>query len=115
MEEKAVVSKNKFYEDNSSNIRYLSYLCLLSKKNICDFLDVKIKNTFNKKDLSLFKEIVIGTILRKKTLDFLINNVNPRLGFRDVDKIALASTQNSITVLILNSTQLNWEYIKTIL
>jgi len=44
--------------------------------------------------------------------DFLINNINPGLGFKDITKIKLAEKQNNIKVLILNKEQLNWEYVK---
>lgn len=44
--------------------------------------------------------------------DFLINNLNPRLGFKDIDKIRWVSEQNNIKILVLNKTQLSWEYIK---
>jgi len=38
--------------------------------------------------------------------DFLINNINPRIGFKDVDKIKLVEIQNSIKIFILNKEQL---------
>lgn len=44
--------------------------------------------------------------------DYLINNINPSLGYSDLDKIKWVMEQNKIRVLILNSTQLTWEYIK---
>ena len=44
--------------------------------------------------------------------DFLINNVNPRLGFSDSDKIKWVCEQNNIRVFILNKNQLTWKYIK---
>ena len=47
--------------------------------------------------------------------DFLISNKNPKLGFPDTQKIMLASQQNDIRIIILNSEQLSWDYIKTIL
>ena len=47
--------------------------------------------------------------------DFLINNINPSLGFSDKDKIKLVEEQNKIKVLILNKNQLGWETIKTLL
>lgn len=46
--------------------------------------------------------------------DFLIENINPRLGFKDCDKIKWVEEQNNIKVFVLNKTQLNWEYIKTL-
>lgn len=45
--------------------------------------------------------------------DFLINSINPRLGFKDSDKIKWACEQNEITVFILNKNQLTWESILT--
>jgi hypothetical protein len=47
--------------------------------------------------------------------DFLINNINPRLGFSDVEKIKLVENQNNIKVIILNNTQLSWDNIKNII
>ena len=44
--------------------------------------------------------------------DFLIENINPTLGFKDIDKIKWVQEQNSIKIIILNKYQLNWEYIK---
>ena len=46
--------------------------------------------------------------------DYLINNVNPRLGFKDCDKIKLVEEQNNVKVFILNSTQLTWKAVKHI-
>lgn len=43
--------------------------------------------------------------------DFLINNPNPSLGFRDIDKIRWVELQNSISVIILNKNELQWEVI----
>jgi len=47
--------------------------------------------------------------------DFLINNINPKLGFKDIDKIKWVQQQNDVQVHILNKTQLSWEYIATLL
>lgn len=44
--------------------------------------------------------------------DFLIENVNPRLGFKDCDKIKWVMEQNDVNIFILNSEQLCWGYIK---
>lgn len=44
--------------------------------------------------------------------DFLIENINPRLGFSDKQKIELAMQQNKIVVLILNRKELSWECIQ---
>lgn len=44
--------------------------------------------------------------------DFLINNINPRLGYKDSDKIKWVCEQNNIKVFILNKNQLTWKYIK---
>lgn len=43
--------------------------------------------------------------------DFLINNINPRLGFKDIDKIKWVMKQNNIKVFILNKDELNWNSI----
>lgn len=45
--------------------------------------------------------------------DFLIENINPNLGFMDVEKIKWAEEQNNIKVILLNKNQLSWEYINT--
>lgn len=47
--------------------------------------------------------------------DFLINNINPAMGFTDSEKIKLVCEQNDIIVHILNKSQLSWEYVKTLL
>lgn len=44
--------------------------------------------------------------------NFLIENVNPNLGFTDKEKILLASQQNNIRVIILNKNELCWDAIK---
>lgn len=44
--------------------------------------------------------------------DFLIENINPNLGFKDLDKINWCSEQNNIKIYILNKEQLCWKYIK---
>ena len=40
--------------------------------------------------------------------DFLIQNINPRLGFSDIEKIKLVEEQNNVCIIILNKTQLSW-------
>jgi hypothetical protein len=47
--------------------------------------------------------------------DYLINNVNPKLGFTDVEKIKCVMDQNNIRILILNKLQLQWSVIKMLL
>lgn len=47
--------------------------------------------------------------------DFLIHNINPSLGFSDVDKINWASEQNNIRVIILSEDQLTKEFIQALL
>lgn len=44
--------------------------------------------------------------------DFLLNNVNPALGFCDRDKIKWVEQQNGIRVIILNKNELTWEEVK---
>lgn len=46
--------------------------------------------------------------------DFLINNVNPSLGFSDIEKIRLVMIQNNIKIIILNKDQLEWQQIKAL-
>ena len=41
--------------------------------------------------------------------DYLINNVNPSLGFSDREKITRVMKQNNIVVLILDKNSLNWQ------
>lgn len=43
--------------------------------------------------------------------DFLIENVNPRIGIKDVDKIHLVESQNNIRCIILDKNQLTWDEI----
>lgn len=40
--------------------------------------------------------------------DFLIENVNPSLGFKDIDKIDLVEKQNNVKVLVLPKEKLDW-------
>lgn len=47
--------------------------------------------------------------------DFLIKNINPSLGFSDLEKIKLVEEQNKIRVIVLNKEQLCWDFIKSIL
>lgn len=47
--------------------------------------------------------------------DFLINNVNPALGFSDVEKIKMVEEQNDVRVLILNKDQLSWSVIEKLI
>ena len=47
--------------------------------------------------------------------DFLINNINPNLGYSDEYKIELVMKQNNIKVLILNKDQLQWKTIKDLI
>ena len=44
--------------------------------------------------------------------DFLINNINPRFGITDVEKIKLVEQQNDVKVLILDKNNLSWEAVK---
>ena len=44
--------------------------------------------------------------------DFLLQNVNPSLGFSDCEKIKLVEEQNKITVIILSKKELKWEVIE---
>ena len=47
--------------------------------------------------------------------DFLINNINPRTGIKDVDKIEMVCKQNNIRVLVLNKNQLSWPVINKLI
>lgn len=47
--------------------------------------------------------------------DFLLENVNPRLGFTDIEKIRLVEAQNQIRVLTLDKYQLEWNVIRALL
>jgi hypothetical protein len=44
--------------------------------------------------------------------DFLLNNINPSLGFKDQEKIERVGSQNNIRIIILNKSELSWETIK---
>lgn len=44
--------------------------------------------------------------------DFLIESINPVLGYKDVDKIHQVELENNVRILVLNKNQLNWEYIQ---
>lgn len=43
--------------------------------------------------------------------DFLINNANPALGFKDKEKIQIVEKTHNIKVLILNKDELSWEHV----
>lgn len=43
--------------------------------------------------------------------DYLINNINPKFGLKDSDKIKLVENQNNIKVFVLDKEQLTWNYI----
>jgi hypothetical protein len=47
--------------------------------------------------------------------DFLIENINPALGFSDIDKINLVMKQNKIRVIVLNKNQLTWKAILSLI
>lgn len=47
--------------------------------------------------------------------DFLINSINPALGFKDSTKIELVEQQNQVKVFILNKNQLNWETVSKLI
>lgn len=44
--------------------------------------------------------------------DYLIENINPALGFNDCDKIKWVMEQNNVKIIVLNKEQLNWNSIK---
>lgn len=46
--------------------------------------------------------------------DFLINNINPSLGYSDKVKIQRVCDQNNIKVIILDKDHLSWDKIKTL-
>lgn len=41
--------------------------------------------------------------------DFLINNINPALGYSDHDKIKWVTEQNGVRIIILSKEQLSWD------
>lgn len=47
--------------------------------------------------------------------DYLINNVNPILGYKDVDKIKWVEQENSIKIIILDKDHLIWKQILNLL
>lgn len=47
--------------------------------------------------------------------DYLIENINPNLGYKDTDKIKWVMEQNHIQVIVLNKTQLSWAAIQLLL
>lgn len=44
--------------------------------------------------------------------DYLINAIDKRYGYSDIDKIEFVSKQNNVKIFILTSEQLSWEYIR---
>ena len=47
--------------------------------------------------------------------DFLIQSVNPHLGYKDSEKIQWVMEQNSVIILILNKDQLTWEALEPLI
>lgn len=47
--------------------------------------------------------------------DYLINNINPGLGFKDVDKIRWVEKQNKIRIIILDKNHLRWPNIQKLI
>lgn len=47
--------------------------------------------------------------------DFLINNENPILGYKDIDKIKWVMEQNNVKILVLNKNQLTWNEINKLI
>lgn len=47
--------------------------------------------------------------------DFLINHINPTLGYSDLDKINWVMQQNNVVILILDKNNLTWENISKII
>lgn len=43
--------------------------------------------------------------------DYLIENINPSTGYKDVDKIKWVCEQNNVKIFILDKTQLTWSYV----
>ena len=47
--------------------------------------------------------------------DFLINNINPRFGILDSEKIKIVEEQNGVRILILDKNNLDWEHIRDLI
>lgn len=47
--------------------------------------------------------------------DFLIEQINPRFGIKDSEKIKIVEEENNIRILILNKEQLSWDKIKELI
>lgn len=47
--------------------------------------------------------------------DYLINNINPRFGITDKEKIKLVEEQNNIRIIILDKDNLSWESLNKLL
>lgn len=47
--------------------------------------------------------------------DFLINSINPSLGYKDIDKIAWVAEQNQITVAVIDKNNLNLNFVNKLL
>lgn len=47
--------------------------------------------------------------------DFLIKNINPKLGISDVEKIKIVSEQNCVRILILDKNNLIWDKVRGLL
>jgi hypothetical protein len=44
--------------------------------------------------------------------DFLINNINPKIGYSDTEKIKLVENQNNLCIIILSKNELTWSSIE---
>ena len=47
--------------------------------------------------------------------DYLLTHINPKLGYRDVDKICWVEKQNNVRIIVLTKEQLCWEEIKSLI
>lgn len=47
--------------------------------------------------------------------DYLIDNINPILGYRDIDKVKWVEEQNNIRVIILDKNNLSWSSLKKLI
>lgn|GEM_PF-4043125 len=47
--------------------------------------------------------------------DYLINNINPRFGIKDVEKIKFVEIQNNVKIFILDKDNLSWKNLLVLL
>ncbi len=109
------ITYNGFHFQSTYEVRVAqsldSYGVTWSKPKRLKYIDADGKFHYYTADLYL----VDYDIYLDPKNDFLIENVNPHLGYKDADKIKWVSEQNNVTILVLNKDQLDWSTIENLI